>query len=106
MTSRSDGRGARDSSGAPGYGGAARGPTLHHEIETDMTRADRLRGYYDRKRETMGVRARRAYQEEWVRGAGGPCLAARARRAAAHGGGGAPAGRRADARPTSAASRS
>ena len=29
-----------------------------------MTRADRLRGYYDRKRETMGVRARRAYQED------------------------------------------
>ena len=32
-----------------------------------MTRKDRLRGYYDRKRETMGVRARRAYQETWVR---------------------------------------
>ena len=32
-----------------------------------MTRADRLRGYYDRKRETMGVRARRAYQDVWVR---------------------------------------
>ena len=36
-----------------------------------MTRADRLRGYYDRKRETMGARARRAYQEAWVAGAGG-----------------------------------
>lgn len=33
-----------------------------------MTRADRLRGYYDRKREMMGVRARRAYQDGWVRG--------------------------------------
>jgi phenylacetate-CoA ligase len=32
-----------------------------------MTRADRLRGYYDRKRETMGARARRAYQDQWVR---------------------------------------
>jgi phenylacetate-CoA ligase len=32
-----------------------------------MTRADRLRGYYDRKRETMGVRARRAYPDGWVR---------------------------------------
>ena len=32
-----------------------------------MKRADRLRGYYDRKRETMGVRARRAYQDRWVR---------------------------------------
>ncbi len=32
-----------------------------------MTRAERLRGYYDRKRETMGVRARRAYQDGWVR---------------------------------------
>jgi phenylacetate-CoA ligase len=32
-----------------------------------MTRADRLRGYHDRKRETMGVRARRAYQDGWVR---------------------------------------
>ena len=32
-----------------------------------MKRADRLRGYYDRKRETMGVRARRAYQDAWVR---------------------------------------
>jgi phenylacetate-CoA ligase len=32
-----------------------------------MTRAERLRGYYDRKRETMGLRARRAYQERWVR---------------------------------------
>src|SRR5262245_14712731 len=32
-----------------------------------MKRADRFRGYYDRKRETMGVRARRAYQDRWVR---------------------------------------
>jgi phenylacetate-CoA ligase len=32
-----------------------------------MTRADRLRGYYDRKRETLGIRARRAYQDRWVR---------------------------------------
>ena len=32
-----------------------------------MTRAERLKGYYDRKRETMGVRARRAYQDRWVR---------------------------------------
>jgi phenylacetate-CoA ligase len=32
-----------------------------------MTRADRLRGYYDRKRETMGVRTRRAHQDAWVR---------------------------------------
>jgi phenylacetate-CoA ligase len=31
------------------------------------TRSDRLRGYYHRKRETMGGRARRAYQEAWVR---------------------------------------
>ncbi len=32
-----------------------------------MTRADRLEGYYDRKRETMGLRARRRYQETWVK---------------------------------------
>ncbi len=32
-----------------------------------MTRAERLKGYYDRTRETMGVRARRAYQDRWVR---------------------------------------
>jgi phenylacetate-CoA ligase len=32
-----------------------------------VTRADRLRGYYDRKRETMGLRARRRYQETWLR---------------------------------------
>jgi phenylacetate-CoA ligase len=32
-----------------------------------MTRAERVRGYYDRRRETMGPRARRAYQERWVR---------------------------------------
>lgn len=32
-----------------------------------MTRAERLKGYYDRKRETMGLRARRRYQETWVR---------------------------------------
>ncbi len=32
-----------------------------------MTRADRLKGYYDRKRETMGQRARQRYQETWVR---------------------------------------
>jgi phenylacetate-CoA ligase len=31
-----------------------------------MTRADRLKGYYDRKRETMGVSARRRYQATWV----------------------------------------
>ena len=30
-------------------------------------RPDRLRGYYDWKRETMGVRARRRYQETWLR---------------------------------------
>jgi phenylacetate-CoA ligase len=33
-----------------------------------MTRAERLKGYYDRRRETLGPRARRAYQERWVRG--------------------------------------
>jgi phenylacetate-CoA ligase len=32
-----------------------------------LTRADRLKGYYDRKRETMGLRARRRYQETWLR---------------------------------------
>jgi phenylacetate-CoA ligase len=32
-----------------------------------MNRAERLRGYYDRRRETMGLRARRRYQETWVR---------------------------------------
>ena len=32
-----------------------------------MRRAERLRGYYDRRRETMGARARRRYQETWVR---------------------------------------
>jgi len=31
------------------------------------TRPDRLKGYYDRKRETMGLRARRRYQEGWVK---------------------------------------
>jgi len=31
-----------------------------------MNRAARLKGYYDRKRETMGLRARRRYQEGWV----------------------------------------
>ncbi len=31
-----------------------------------VIRADRLKGYYDRKRETMGLRARRRYQETWV----------------------------------------
>src|SRR5262245_48285719 len=31
-----------------------------------MKRADRLKGYYDRKRETMGSRARRRYQERWL----------------------------------------
>jgi phenylacetate-CoA ligase len=31
-----------------------------------MKRADRLAGYYDRKRETQGPRARRRYQEAWV----------------------------------------
>ena len=33
-----------------------------------MIRPDRLKGYYDRKRETMGIRARRRYQEAWVKG--------------------------------------
>jgi phenylacetate-coenzyme A ligase PaaK-like adenylate-forming protein len=28
----------------------------------------RLKGYYDRKRETMGLRARRRYQEAWLQG--------------------------------------
>ena len=32
-----------------------------------MIRAERLKGYYDRKRETMGVRARQRYQEPWLR---------------------------------------
>jgi phenylacetate-CoA ligase len=32
-----------------------------------MTRADRLKGYYDRRRETMGARARREYQARWMR---------------------------------------
>lgn len=32
-----------------------------------MRRAERFRGYYDRKRETMGPRARRRYQEAWLR---------------------------------------
>jgi phenylacetate-CoA ligase len=32
-----------------------------------MKQSDRLKGYYDRKRETMGPRARRAYQDRWVR---------------------------------------
>ena len=32
-----------------------------------MTRAERLKGYYDRRRETLGIRARRAYQDRWVR---------------------------------------
>ncbi len=31
-----------------------------------MIRPDRLKGYYDRKRETLGVAARRRYQESWV----------------------------------------
>jgi phenylacetate-CoA ligase len=31
-----------------------------------MTRVDRLKGYYDRKRETMGLRARRRHQETWL----------------------------------------
>jgi len=31
-----------------------------------MRRVDRLRGYYDRRRETMGARARRSYQERWL----------------------------------------
>jgi phenylacetate-CoA ligase len=31
-----------------------------------MTRIDRLKGYYDRKRETMGLRARQRYQETWL----------------------------------------
>ncbi len=32
-----------------------------------MIRSDRLKGYYDRKRETMGTRARRRHQETWLR---------------------------------------
>jgi phenylacetate-CoA ligase len=32
-----------------------------------VTRADRLKGYHDRKRETMSARARRRYQEAWLR---------------------------------------
>ena len=32
-----------------------------------VSRADRLRGYYHRKRETMSPRSRRRYQETWVR---------------------------------------
>jgi phenylacetate-CoA ligase len=32
-----------------------------------MTRAERLRGYYDRQRETMSGVARRRYQETWVK---------------------------------------
>ena len=32
-----------------------------------MTRADRLKGYYDRARETMSARSRRRYQETWLR---------------------------------------
>jgi phenylacetate-CoA ligase len=32
-----------------------------------MTPADRLKGYYDRRRETMGLRARHRYQETWLR---------------------------------------
>ncbi len=32
-----------------------------------MTRAERLKGFYDRKRETMGPRARRRYQEGWLK---------------------------------------
>jgi phenylacetate-CoA ligase len=33
-----------------------------------MIKSDRLKGYHDRKRETLGPRARRRYQETWVRG--------------------------------------
>ncbi len=33
-----------------------------------MTRETRLKGYYDRKGETMGLRARRRYQEAWLQG--------------------------------------
>ena len=32
-----------------------------------MTRADRLKGYYDRARETMSARSRRRYRETWLR---------------------------------------
>ena len=32
-----------------------------------MIRADRLKGYHDRRRETMGLRARQRYQETWLR---------------------------------------
>lgn len=32
-----------------------------------MPRRDRLKGYYDRRRETMGLRARRRYQETWLK---------------------------------------
>jgi phenylacetate-CoA ligase len=32
-----------------------------------MIQTERLKGYYDKRRETMGPRARRAYQDAWVR---------------------------------------
>ena len=32
-----------------------------------MTRADRLKGFYDRARETMSARSRRRYRETWLR---------------------------------------
>jgi phenylacetate-CoA ligase len=32
-----------------------------------VTRADRLKGYYDRARETMSARSRRRYRETWLR---------------------------------------
>jgi phenylacetate-CoA ligase len=33
-----------------------------------MIRSERLKGYYDRTRETMSVRGRRRYQEAWLKG--------------------------------------
>jgi phenylacetate-CoA ligase len=35
--------------------------------ESAVTRVNRLAGFYDRTRETMGLRARRRYQETWLR---------------------------------------
>ena len=72
----------------------------------DMTRADRLRGLLrPEARDDGGAGAPRLPGRVGA-GAGGPRLAARARRAAAHGGGGAPAGRPCGRWPTSAACRS
>ena len=63
-----------------------------------MTRVDRLKGYYDRKRETMGLRARQPPPGDLARGARRPRLAQGARVPAADGGGRAPARRRPEAR--------